>query len=280
MSTEDKTSVSPVAEDTAPAAPRVGEKLRAARERRGASLEQAAEATRISKRYLQALEDDSPLDDLLNPAYGRLFLKNYAKYLNLDPDEVAPPPAEQPPMEPPAVDVLRPAMRPDGRLLSRVLMAAAVIALIGLAITRNYGQPQRETADTAPTQTPAVPAQTAPAQTAPASPTPSPSPSPTPVTGLEAILRVTDRSWVSVSADGQNVIRETVEPPRSLTLEADRLLELILGNGGGVRLRLNGELVSTGEPGEVVRLSFAYRNGEVVREELPPEPAPQETGGD
>ncbi len=177
-------------------------------------------------------------------------------------------------MEPPVIDVLRPAMRPDGRLLSRVLMAAAVIALIGLAITRNYGQPQQETAETAPTPAPAVPP-----QTAPASPSPSPSPSPTPVTGLNAVLRVTDRTWVSVTADGENVVREILEPPRSLTLEADEVLEVILGNGGGVRLRLNGELVSTGDPGEVVRLSFAYRNGEVVREELSPEPAP-ESGGD
>lgn len=273
MSTDEKTSVSLPDEVPAAPAPGVGEKLRAAREQRGVSLEQAAEATRISKRYLQALEADSPLDDLLNPAYARLFLKNYAKYLNLDPEEVAPPPAEPPPIEPPTIDVLRPAMRPDGRLLSRVLMAAAVIALIGLAITRNYGQPQRETAEAPPT-----PAST-PTQTGPASPSPAPSPSPTPATGLNAILRVTDRSWVSVTADGENVIRETVDPPRSLTLEADRLLEVILGNGGGVRLRLNGELVSTGQPGEVVRLSFAFRDGEVVREELPPEPSPESGGG-
>src|SRR5918996_3829104 len=120
--TDERTSVSAPEEATAPPAPAVGEKLRRAREQRGVSLDEAAQATRISKRYLQALEEDSPLDDLLNPAYARLFLRNYAKYLNLDPDEVAPAPAEQPPMEAPVVDVLRPAMRPDGRLLSRVLM--------------------------------------------------------------------------------------------------------------------------------------------------------------
>ncbi|HEX2089519.1 MAG TPA: RodZ domain-containing protein [Actinomycetota bacterium] len=274
MSTEEKTSLSPAPEETAQGGPGVGEKLREAREQRGVTIEQAAEATRISKRYLEALENDSPMDDLLNPAYGRLFLKNYAKYLDLDPDEVAPPPIEQPRMEPPVVDVLRPAMRPDGRLLSRVLMAAAVIALIGLAITRNYGEPQRETADTPPTSAPT------PAQTGPASPNPSPSPSPTPATGLNGVLRVTDRSWVSVTADGENVIRETVDPPRSLTLEADRLLEVILGNGGGVRLRLNGELISTGDPGEVIRLSFAFQDGEVVQEVLPPEPTPESGGGD
>ena len=84
MTTEEKTSVSSPGDATPPAAPEVtspappgvGETLRRAREERGVSLDQAAEATRISKRYLHALELDAPLDDLLNPAYGRLFLKN------------------------------------------------------------------------------------------------------------------------------------------------------------------------------------------------------------
>jgi hypothetical protein len=91
---------------------------------------------------------------------------------------------------------------------------------------------------------------------------------------MSGILRVTDRSWVSVSVDGENVIRETVEPPRSLTLEADRLLEVTLGNAGGVRLRLNGDLIPTGEPGEVVSLAFAFRDGQVVQEEAQPTPEP------
>lgn len=273
MTTEEKTSATSPEEATEPPAPGVGETLRRAREERGATLEEAAEATRISKRYLQALENDAPLDDLLNPAYARLFLRNYAKYLNLDPEQVAPPPAEEPPMEPPVVDILRPAMRPDGRLLSRVLIGLAIAAFIGLLITRNYGQ--RPTVDTAPTPAPAP----TPTQTAPSSPSPSPSPSPTQATGLNAVLRVTDRSWVSATADGENIVRETVDPPRSFTLEADRVLELIFGNGGGVRLRLNGEVIPTGEPGEVVRLSFAFRDGQVVREELQPEPTP-ESGGD
>ena len=287
MTTEEKASVSSPTEATAPAAPEeatappaapgVGETLRRAREERGVSLEEAAEATRISKRYLQALEEEAPLDDLLNPAYGRLFLKNYAKYLNLDPEEVAPLPAEQPAMEPPVVDVLRPAMRPPGRTLSRLLVAAAVIAFIGLLITRNYGQQPAE--DTTPQATAPRPTQSTPAS--PASPTSSPSPSPTQATGLNAVLRVTERSWVSATADGRNIIRETVDPARSLTLEADRDLELILGNGGGVRLRLNGELIPTGGPGEVVRLSFAWRNGAVVQESAQAEPAPaDESGGD
>jgi transcription elongation factor GreA len=62
MSTEEKTSVSPPAEENAERLPGAGEKLRAALEQRGVSLEEAAEATRISKRYLEALEQDSPME--------------------------------------------------------------------------------------------------------------------------------------------------------------------------------------------------------------------------
>lgn len=270
--TPDDTSVTSAEESPAPAAPRAGETLRRAREERGVSLEQAAQATRISKRYLQALEEDSPLDDLLNPAYSRLFLRNYAKYLRLDPEKVAPAPVEQPAVEPPIVDVLRPAMRPPGRVLSRLLIAAAVLAFIGLLITRNYGQ--RPSAETTPPPA-AIPTQSAP-PTAPSSPTPSPSP--TPVTGLSAVLKVTNRSWISATADGKNVLREILDPPRSVTLEADRVLELILGNAGGVRLRLNGDPVSTGGPGEVVHLAFEFREGQVVRTTVETSPSP--TPGD
>jgi cytoskeleton protein RodZ len=263
---ENESSSEPSSARTARVLPAPGVLLRQAREQRGVTLKQAAEATRISERYLRALEEDAPLDDLLNPAYARLFLKNYAKFLNLDPDEVAPPPVEHPAVEPPVVDVLRPAMRPPGRVLSRLLVAAAVAALVFLGITRNYGR-QEPRASTPP---PAPP----PTQSAQPSPSPSVSPSPPVVNGLQAQLKVTARSWVSATADGKNVIRETVDPPRSLKFNADRDLELIFGNAGGVELLLNGETVPTGGSGEVVHLSFSWRNGEVVMQSGGSSPSP------
>ncbi|POQ99073.1 hypothetical protein AU468_10670 [Alkalispirochaeta sphaeroplastigenens] len=65
----------------------ISEKLRSARDARGLSLEQAERDTHISKRYIQALEDEA-FDQLPGEAYLLGFLRSYGAYLGLDPDEV------------------------------------------------------------------------------------------------------------------------------------------------------------------------------------------------
>ena len=276
MSTEDP-SIPSEAAPNARVLPAPGATLRRVREERGITLKQASESTRISERYLKALEDDEPLDDLLNPAYGRLFLKNYAKYLGLDADELAPPPPEQPALGPPPVDVLRPAIRPPGRLLSRLLVVAAIAAVVFLAVSRNYGQQQEDARASAPPTRSLPSGGGQPSSRPSASPSPSPSPSPSVVTGIEGSLKVTARSWVSVTADGKNVIRQTLEPPRNVPIQADRDLDVILGNAGGVKLVLNGQTVDTGGSGEVVHLTFAFEDGQVIQKKsgsAAPSPSP------
>ena len=66
----------------------VGEWLRQRREELDISLEQAEADTRIRLRYLEALESDE-YDALPDPVVGRGFLRNYATYLDLDPQEAA-----------------------------------------------------------------------------------------------------------------------------------------------------------------------------------------------
>jgi len=67
--------------------PRLSERLYAARERKGVDLYRAERDTKIRARYLAALErgDDT---DLPGAVYTKGFLRNYALYLGLDPDEV------------------------------------------------------------------------------------------------------------------------------------------------------------------------------------------------
>lgn len=62
----------------------VGAELQRARERRGESLVQVSSRTRISVRYLEALERDAPSSEFPSPTYARFFLRQYAKYLGLD----------------------------------------------------------------------------------------------------------------------------------------------------------------------------------------------------
>jgi cytoskeleton protein RodZ len=66
----------------------LGEWLKQRREELEISLEQAEEQTRIRVRYLEALEAED-FEALPDPVVGRGFLRNYAVYLELAPEEVA-----------------------------------------------------------------------------------------------------------------------------------------------------------------------------------------------
>lgn len=79
----------------------IGSALRAARLKRGQSIEAVAQQTRISKRYLEALENDR-FDEFPAMVYMRGFLKGYCDHLDISFDELwakiqpAPPSPEAP----------------------------------------------------------------------------------------------------------------------------------------------------------------------------------------
>src|SRR5215212_9772661 len=64
-----------------------GDWLRRQREMREISLRDIADRTKISLRYLQAMEDDR-FDLLPAPIFAKGFLREYARYVGLNPDEV------------------------------------------------------------------------------------------------------------------------------------------------------------------------------------------------
>lgn len=106
----------------------LGTLLVRAREARGLTLEDAERDTRISRRYLQALETEQ-FEAIPAPVYARGFLRSYSQYLGLDPQEMlalfprdddhapaqpAPPNRggrQQPPPPPSAVGPARPSWR-------------------------------------------------------------------------------------------------------------------------------------------------------------------------
>src|SRR5215468_2030225 len=63
----------------------LGSELRAAREARDLTLEQAEQQTRIRSKYLEALEEGN-YSVLPSAVQTRGFLRNYARFLNLDAD--------------------------------------------------------------------------------------------------------------------------------------------------------------------------------------------------
>lgn len=65
----------------------IGEQLEEARKRKGISLREAAEATKIRSDFLSYIEQNR-MDFDLPEIYKRGFLKNYARYLRLDIDKI------------------------------------------------------------------------------------------------------------------------------------------------------------------------------------------------
>jgi cytoskeleton protein RodZ len=65
----------------------IGERLKEARERKGVSLREAAEATKIRSDYLQKIEGNK-FEFGLTPIYVRSFIRNYANYLKVPADRL------------------------------------------------------------------------------------------------------------------------------------------------------------------------------------------------
>jgi transcriptional regulator with XRE-family HTH domain len=108
----------------------VGELLRAARQKRNLSLAEVAAATRIKPIYLEALED-SEYSVLPGTAYVTGFIRNYARFLGLHPDEVL---EEFYAYRPPPAPVVKPATRVLAGVQTRRLRKRFVWTLLSVVI--------------------------------------------------------------------------------------------------------------------------------------------------
>lgn len=232
--------------DTSP-----GSALRRAREDGGVTLSDASKGTRIWERHLHALESDASLEEFPAPAYARFFLREYAEFLRLDPApllrqfDARHPTVEEPPLE----------LLPDDRRRTKVL--AGVMALISAAAVIVIGFMP---ADTRPDATPSFAPVTGGARVhdsghGPFVPVAPERP------GVRAVLFLSQPSWVEAVADGRVVESATLPAGERVAYRGRRDLQLTLGNGGGVRLRVNDDPIATGSPGDVVRFDFSWRKG-------------------
>jgi cytoskeletal protein RodZ len=234
-----------------------GRALLEAREQRGITLDQASSDTRIAKRYLEALEDGRSPERLPSRAYARFFLRDYARYLGVEDDEIGDayrggPDELDGDLEPLSVA----GSRPRRRWATAAMIAAVVVGVIALGVTR-IGAPRQEPLPVAPRSSPSPGVTTPPAE-------PTASPAPTRATEIVVVLRVSEASWVEAVADGETTVQELLVPEDVQRIRAEETLELLLGNAGGISLSVNGKNVSTGADGEVARFSFELRDGQVV----------------
>lgn len=206
----------------------IGRALRAARLRRGKSLEEASRDTRVRIDYLDALEREW-FDALGSEVYVRGFLRSYARYLGLKHDKViaayerafdsgtpGPAPVERSPgVTPTEAVVLTEKKRPNWLLASGVgLIVLAAAAAIGL-LNRNTSVP--EPADVA--QPPSVPV--------------------LPRT-VEVGLISHQSIDVEVVIDGDRVERFLLEEGQGRSFEGERNILVRLSEGGVTEVIVNG----------------------------------------
>ena len=148
--------------------PAFGENLRREREMRGVSLEEIASATKISLRFLEAIERED-FKKLPGGIFGRSFIRSYAKYLGLDEERVS---AEFQLAASPQTDVDLHHMTANrsGVPSARTPMLATLVAVAMLVAGYELFRYSRRTAEMPP---PPIPT-TVPVTPVPATPPPPP----------------------------------------------------------------------------------------------------------
>lgn len=124
----------------------IGAKLRNARTIKGVSLEQVVRDTHITKRFIEAMEEED-YDAFPGEAYLLGFLRNYSSYLGLDPEEVVTLFHNIKLQEQPApIDELldrRPNRPIPVRLITTVLVVLVIAGIATLFLTGAISLPQR-----------------------------------------------------------------------------------------------------------------------------------------
>ena len=237
-----------------------GEWLRRQREAREIGLREIADRTKISLRYLEAMEANR-FDLLPAPVFAKGFLREYARYVGLSPDEVVnhylsafplPGDAEEEGRSRPRTS--RPVAHPklSGRTWSYGLLLTTaglvLLAVVALAAWLADRQPN------GPSVTDARPAIAPP-------PIPAPPPAPpafdVPGAPLEINLDFARECWVEARIDGKQNLSELRYQGESLLLRAEKSVVLTLGDPGAVEIYVNGD-----------PLPLSQRGGQVVRDLL------------
>ena len=243
-----------------------GEELRREREIRGISLKEISDATKISKRFLEAIERNDHRT-LPAPVFTRGFVREYARYLGLNAEEIvnrynfaaagddrieqsahldrlvqpqaAPLPRdrEQSREREQQVRDRRSIPPPYARIDRNVYFLAIIVAALVGASYWALKHKREARAEEARVDTGAA--------AVVAKPKPIlPSPAPVPETPVDDLLKLTidvDRdSWVTLQADGKTVIDERRRSGDHRTVEAKEAFRFVaVGNAGGLTLRLN-----------------------------------------
>jgi cytoskeleton protein RodZ len=238
-----------------------GEHLRREREMRGVSLDEISAATRISTRFLEAIEKDQ-WDQLPGGVFNRGFIRSIARFLGLDEDSLV---AEYALGTTSTANVHVSSSRPMEMPRNwRPAVAAVVIILLivagGIVGYRHYGANIAARLHTrylaaragarsgAAVNQPAAPTESAATPAAPAAVDSTPA-------GLALKLQASMPADVKVIADGKVVFEGAVQPNDVKQFDARDNFEITSSESSALLLELNGQAMpaigTPGQPGSV-----------------------------
>lgn len=255
-----------------------GEHLRREREMRGVSLDEISAATRISTRFLDALENER-WEELPGGAFNRGFIRSVARFLGIDEDGLV---AEYA-FERKTADDARIAVAQSQEIprnwqpiLASVLVIAVLIAG-GVFAYRHYGARIAErfhrhaptSAENNATTASATPDQTSAGSATPNAADPPAASTPAPVVpDLALTIQAMKTADLTVVADGKNVFAGILHSKDTQHFEAHNTLEIDSSHPSDFSLALNGHDVTwVAAPGEPGKMTLA-------RSDLPPATEP------
>ena len=293
----------------------IGQKLRQERERLGIPVSEIARETRISARYLEAIESEDTRT-LPQDFFYRSFVRQYAEYLGISADEITVTLRREIPIEetlslpstpvrasiatspvrssiiplqqePPAV-FRTPAIFEEARTSKRWLAVAALLLIGSVSYLVTRRTPNDSPVPIAVLVQPSAASAVA---NAPATlpQTGGQSDGPTAVVQatnlgsgrLQIVISAREQTWIKLVADGKNIYMGLIEPGQSQAIENASNAELLTGNAGGIEVKQNGRsLPGLGSSGEVRTVVFDTENYEVRQPAAKPkaaEPLPADT---
>jgi cytoskeletal protein RodZ len=224
-----------------------GEHLKREREMRGVSLEEVSAATRISTRFLEAIENEH-WDKLPGGVFNRGFIRSVARFLGLDEDSMVAEYALETKGRVDAGVVPDPPMEMPRDWKPVAVAAIALIVILGVAalayvrfgsriLAHFHKTPPASVSEGTP-----VAADSA-AQNVVTNPAPAADP-------LELKVQTNKAVILTIVADGNTVFNHFVETDEAKQFEAREWLEITASDSGGVVLELNGQTVPPfGQPG-------------------------------
>ncbi len=237
---------------------KLGEVLKAAREEQGLTLEEVETAIHIRQYLLAALEENN-FDLFPSPVITRGLIRNYAKYLNVDPiqaltlyDGNGIVPIKGQRLTPDGIEFMNLSMAPRPLVNWDFVIAGVLFLLVigGLGYL-TYGAVIRPGVTPTPTKTPQARALSEdsalllPTVTPRPTDTPTPLPptdTPTPIIygGVNVELVIQQASWIQILTDDVMVFEGILQPGERRSWIGERRVAIRAGNAGGVEVIVNG----------------------------------------